>query len=227
MNTPINKDMSNNRKNLFITKVLELIEKPYFRSLSNLGIDDFKTQKIILSKLYNNVTIESDFYGFVIKNYDGNIVYLEDYDGHWSENEYDHNGKRIYSIDSFGMLKDERLDNINESLIDKFIEFAKNELSLPNDFKINLTSNNEEIETLANYDIKKNIISVKTKNRAIPDIIRSIAHEMTHHKQKTNGDLKGRPIEGEDGSPWEDQANAKSGELVRKFGRINPEIYDL
>lgn len=146
-----------------------------------------------------------------------------------------------YILDSFYSKLPERLselglDNydesptikkLNESIIDDFIEFGRGELSLGDDFRVNLTSNGDDIETLASYDMIDGEINVLTKGRAIPDIIRSIAHEMVHHKQNSRGDLRGNPEEGEDGSPWEDEANSKAGVLVRKFGKINPEIYDL
>ncbi len=116
---------------------------------------------------------------------------------------------------------------IKEGVIDDFIEFGKGELDLDDDFRVNLTSNGDDIETLANYDMADEEINVLTKDRAVPDIIRSIAHEMVHHKQNERGDLRGNPEEGEDGSPWEDEANSKAGVLVRRFGKIKPEIYDL
>ena len=118
-------------------------------------------------------------------------------------------------------------DWMNESIVDDFIEFGKNELSLGDGFNVKLTDDNDELETLASYDMSDNEITVLQKNRAVPDIIRSIAHEMVHHKQNELGLLKGNSEEGEDGSPWEDQANSISGELVRMFGREYPEIYDL
>jgi len=137
-------------------------------------------------------------------------------------------GEKI-SID-FGIDIDVDYDDyfsLNESIVDDFIEFGKKELLLGDDFKINLTDNGDDIETLANYDMGTKEINVLTKNRAIPDIIRSIAHEMVHHNQNDRGDLRGVPEEGEVGSPWEDEANTKAGQLVRKFGEMNPEIYDL
>jgi hypothetical protein len=118
-------------------------------------------------------------------------------------------------------------NSLNEGVIDDFIEFGKDELSLSDDFKVNLVNNRNNMETLGNYDIQNKEINVLSKNRALPDIIRSIAHEMVHHRQNSNGDLRGTEEEGEDGSPWEDEANAKAGEMVRKFGVDNPEIYDL
>ena len=50
---------------------------------------------------------------------------------------------------------------------------------------------------------------------------------MVHHNQNVRGDLRGNKGEGEKGSPWEDEANAMAGRLVRQFGDENPEIYDL
>ena len=123
--------------------------------------------------------------------------------------------------------KIDTVSRLNEGVIDDFIEFGKKELSLDDDFRVNLTSDGDDIETLANYDMIGNEINVLTKDRADADIIRSIAHEMIHHQQNMRGDLRGKPEEGEDGSPWEDEANAKAGVLVRMFGKINPNIYDL
>jgi hypothetical protein len=58
------------------------------------------------------------------------------------------------------------------------------------------------------------------------DVLRSIAHELVHHLQNQRGELDGTKNEGGDGSPWENEANAKAGELIRIFGRQNPEIYE-
>ncbi|NIP30161.1 MAG: hypothetical protein GTO02_08430 [Candidatus Dadabacteria bacterium] len=132
-------------------------------------------------------------------------------------------------LNGMGIKVSEKLspEIVNESVVDDFISFGKELLSLDDNFRVNLTDNGDDIETLANYDMESGEINVLTKDRAVPDIIRSIAHEMVHHKQNNRGDLRGTPEEGEDGSPWEDEANAKAGEIVRIFGRQYPEIYDL
>ena len=59
------------------------------------------------------------------------------------------------------------------------------------------------------------------------DVLRSISHELTHHKQNQLGELENNPNAGDDGSPIENEANAKAGELIRIFGKQNPEIYNL
>ena len=116
---------------------------------------------------------------------------------------------------------------LEESAIADFVDFTKGELELDNNFDVEVTDNSDELETLASYDIKDNKVKVLGKNRSLADIIRSIAHELVHHKQNQNGELKGDAEEGADGSPIENEANAKAGEIVRRFGKTKPEIYDL
>ena len=120
----------------------------------------------------------------------------------------------------------ERLE-LMEDKIDDFVDFVSGDLELEDNFTVDITNDSDDVETLASYDINNNEVTVLGKDRALPDIIRSVAHELVHHKQNERGELTGRKEEGEDGSPWEDEANAKAGELVRKYGRENPEIYDL
>lgn len=113
-----------------------------------------------------------------------------------------------------------------EDKIDDFVDFVSGDLELDDNFTVDITNDSDDVETLASYDINNNEVTVLGKNRSLPDIIRSVAHELVHHKQNERGELTGRQEEGEDGSPWEDEANAKAGELVRKYGRENPEIYE-
>jgi hypothetical protein len=116
---------------------------------------------------------------------------------------------------------------LSEGVIDDFVDFTKEELELDDDFGVELEDDSDELETLASYDIEDNKVKVLSKNRALPDIIRSIAHELVHHKQNQEGELTGDKEEGADGSPLENEANAKAGKIVRRFGKRYPEIYDL
>ena len=118
----------------------------------------------------------------------------------------------------------------NEALIGKFVDFVVDYLGIKTNLSLVLTTDKSDIETTAFYDIANNIICVYTiyiytKERAIGDIMRSIAHEMVHHMQNENGLLKGDPSEGADGSNIENEANSKAGEIIRIFGKQNPEIY--
>jgi hypothetical protein len=58
------------------------------------------------------------------------------------------------------------------------------------------------------------------------DVCRSIAHELVHHKQNIDGRLTDIQNDGSDGSPIENEANAVAGVIIRKYGKINPHLYD-
>jgi len=60
------------------------------------------------------------------------------------------------------------------------------------------------------------------KNRALADIMRSVAHEMTHMMQNQMGLIRG-PIR-DAGGFHEDQANAKAGELIKLFAKSKEDI---
>jgi len=71
------------------------------------------------------------------------------------------------------------------------------------------------IKTTAYYNPENNMICVLGKDRHVLDICRSIAHEMTHMMQHEKGLITG-PIK-DVGGFHEDQANAKAGEIVKRF----------
>ena len=111
-------------------------------------------------------------------------------------------------------------------IVEKFLDFVKDNLGYTKPYKLTLTTNKDGIRTTAVYNHVHNTVTIYIKNRALVDVLRSIAHELVHHLQNEHGELTGKRNEGGDGSPWENEANAKSGELIRIFGRQNPEIYE-
>jgi hypothetical protein len=113
-----------------------------------------------------------------------------------------------------------------KAIVQKFMDFVIDHLGIDGKVNVVLTNHKNDIKTTAYYDYTKPLIKIYIKNRAIVDILRSIAHEMVHHMQMQRGELKNNPNAGDDGSPQENEANAKAGELIRIFGRQNPEIYE-
>ena len=77
------------------------------------------------------------------------------------------------------------------------------------------------ITTTALYEIGNNSCKVYCKNRQLSDCLRSIAHEMTHMMQDQFGLIKGKIRDA--GGFHEDQANAKSGEILKLFAKSKPE----
>jgi len=91
------------------------------------------------------------------------------------------------------------------------------------DFEIHVVSDRDyhNIGTTAAYHIGKNIVKVYGKNRALVDILRSIAHELTHMMQDESGMLDGQIQDA--GGPIEDEANARAGELIKLYAKSSPE----
>lgn len=124
-----------------------------------------------------------------------------------------------------------QFDSSEKKIIDDFVDFVKKELKIDHDVDVKLQNNKDGIKTTAVYryqdegdeNFEQSHIKVFALGRALVDILRSIAHEMVHHKQNEDGDLKGKISNV--GGPIEDEANSIAGEMIKKFGINNPEIY--
>ena len=125
-------------------------------------------------------------------------------------------------------LLNERLFNRHSEpqvmILNEFIKFACEYLGVPLT-KVNLKFSHDGLVTTANYGNK--IVNVFASDRALVDIMRSIAHELVHYKQDIEGRLNSMNHEADNkaGSPIENEANAKAGEIIRKFGERYKSIY--
>jgi hypothetical protein len=118
-------------------------------------------------------------------------------------------------------LNDNKKDKLN-----RFVKFVKDQLELDTVPVISIQNHRKDLKTTANYDYTKDekIIKVCMKNRALVDVMRSIAHEMVHHKQFEQGRLKVQPPD--IGGEIEDEANAKAGQYIKMFAKQDSTIYD-
>jgi hypothetical protein len=64
-------------------------------------------------------------------------------------------------------------------------------------------------------------LHVALTNRHPNDILRTVAHELTHYKQDINNELNNNS--GETGSNEENEANATAGIIMRHFNKRYPE----
>lgn len=119
------------------------------------------------------------------------------------------------------MLNDRQKEKLTE-----FVKFVKKELDIKHVPTVVILNKRETLKTTANYDYAKEnkIIKVYGKNRLLVDIMRSIGHELTHHKQWEDGKLKIKPPD--IGHKIENEANAKAGELIKLYAKRVPTIYD-
>jgi hypothetical protein len=113
-----------------------------------------------------------------------------------------------------------------ENIINKFMIFLKKELRITDQIPVVLIDDLEfsiKNHSFACIKIDTKMIYLSIVNRHPIDILRSLAHEVVHLKQLGSGQL----VSGRTGSRHENEANAKAGELMRKYGKLNPNLFDL
>ena len=110
----------------------------------------------------------------------------------------------------------------NEATINDFVAFASRKLGLSNVPNVQIVPTREDGMTTACYSPVDSTIKVVGGNRATFDICLSIGHELVHQMQDENGD----ELDGETGSPCEDEANALAGRLIRMYGSENASFYE-
>ena len=118
------------------------------------------------------------------------------------------------------------LEENKKNILNGFTKFVVSSLKIKNPPKVVVRNNRNNIKTTASYDYEKEdkIIHVTRKNRALVDVLRSIAHELVHHKQFEEGKLKVRPPD--IGYKIENEANAKAGQLIKLYSKKDSTIYD-
>lgn len=113
-------------------------------------------------------------------------------------------------------------------MVDGFVSFASEKLgikSLPN---VQLGQGEySDQPSFASYAPDSKSIRVVTINRHPMDVLRSLAHELVHHKQNEDGRIKNIAREGSTGSPIEDEANSMAGRLMRWYAKENPAHFKL
>jgi hypothetical protein len=112
-----------------------------------------------------------------------------------------------------------------DSIVKQFVSFLKKELRLTIDIPfvfiddVSFSKKNKAFGMMNN----DGIIYLSIVNRHPIDILRTLAHEYVHYKQS----IKGQVMKSHPGSPAENEANAKAGEIMRKYGQLHPELFDL
>ena len=114
-----------------------------------------------------------------------------------------------------------------DSILKRFQVFLKRELRFTYDVPVILMDNCEFAKKIGAFGeiTNRGIIHLSVINRHPMDILRTLAHEYVHYKQLLERGPDSRSSRA--GSPTENQANAKAGELLRKFGQLHPDLFDL
>jgi hypothetical protein len=110
----------------------------------------------------------------------------------------------------------------NKGVCDRFIKFLFSQYPLKHDLKIFFLKNRiGEMSTGSRSE--NHVIKVLTKNRINRDILRTLAHEWVHEYQM---DVMKRERGQDIGGKNENEANALSGSLIKKFEKKFPNFED-
>lgn len=109
-----------------------------------------------------------------------------------------------------------------ENMLTDLLQMCKQELEIDELPDINLVDDKSVIAG-SSFGLFDGNINVVTKDRHPMDVMRTIAHELVHWKQRTEN----QAMDGDDGSETENQANAIAGIIMRRFGKSHPECFTL
>jgi hypothetical protein len=115
----------------------------------------------------------------------------------------------------------------DEQILKDFIEFCVAELKIKSMPTVKLRRDPQWSvvnRTFGRYINDAHLLEVAFGQRHIMDVLRTVAHELTHTHQHEREAVPNDA--GETGSPYENEANARAGVLMRDYGRLHPELFD-
>lgn len=108
-----------------------------------------------------------------------------------------------------------------------FVDFCCEALQISQRPQILVTENHAwtlNRHSFGEYNAGTGSVTVYVKDRNIADVLRTVAHEMVHHRQNELGMI--RMGSGSTGSEIENQANAIAGVIMREYGAMHRMIYE-
>ena len=125
------------------------------------------------------------------------------------------------------MFLNEEDPKSEEEILKDFIEFCVKELKIAQMPIIKLRRDPQwpvTHKTFGRYNDDRRMLEVAFGQRHIMDVLRTVAHELTHKHQHEREDVPSDA--GETGSQYENEANARAGVLMRDYGRLHPELFN-
>ena len=125
-----------------------------------------------------------------------------------------------------GMTAVEEQADDNHAMYHEFAQFCCDHHGLEEAPTLNLHDDPEwttQNGTFGHYTPSTNTINLSITGRHPMDIMRTLAHEITHAYQNSQSPLP--PEAGETGSDWENHANAEAGVIMRKWRDVKPEAF--
>ena len=120
--------------------------------------------------------------------------------------------------------RDFLLETDTKGFVKKFIPWVAHQLEIDQLPPIELLDKPFDT-TFGAYNPENKSIRVVTGGRHPIDVLRTLAHELTHYKQDIEGRLQA--MDGATGSKEENEANANAGVMMRNFASNNPEYFGM
>lgn len=114
----------------------------------------------------------------------------------------------------------------DREIIEDFVAFCSKMLNLESAVNLKIKRDPQwsvRNKTFGRYDNDRGVLEVAVGQRHIMDVLRTVAHELTHQRQHETKVVP--PDAGADGSPFENEANASAGVLMRLYGKRHPELF--
>ena len=128
---------------------------------------------------------------------------------------------------STAMFTTETQDKKEEDILREFIKFCVSELGIQDMPGVKLRRDPEwpkRNKTFGRYNDMAKTLEVAWGQRHIMDVLRTVAHELTHKHQHEREQVPADA--GETGSEYENEANAQAGILMRDWARLHPDHFD-
>lgn len=163
---------------------------------------------------------------------DGHVL-----DGHhrWLANRHTNQKTKTYEIDLpiLELLRQAReyQGGLNEDcnsfddILKSFTSFACRHLGIKNTPPVIRDSTIEG--SFGGYVPSQKCIRLSTKDRHPLDALRTLAHELVHHKQNEDGRLTNPAEDGKTGTEIENEANSIAGVIMRNWAKENPQHFSL
>jgi hypothetical protein len=115
----------------------------------------------------------------------------------------------------------------DEDILKDFVKFCVAELKIESMPTVKLRRDPQWSvvnRTFGRYINDAHLLEVAFGQRHIMDVLRTVAHELTHTHQHEREAVPDNA--GETGSSYENEANARAGILMRDYGQLHPELFD-
>jgi 5'(3')-deoxyribonucleotidase len=134
-------------------------------------------------------------------------------------------------LDEFDQLLRQReltesVDGSHKKIINHFIDWVYDKKKIKADrpnIKFQQHKEGPDQHRTGYYEPDTNVMWVYTGNRNLVDILRTVAHELVHRKQGSEGRIK---VKSPPGSKLEREADAEAGYLMKLYTKQHPEIIE-